>query len=463
VALYRNREWLVETVHGQDRDRFLAFFEKQSVEPIEEFYRIVRPDGSVRWIHDRGFPIRDAEGKLYRLAGIAEDITAQREMEEQLRQAHKMEAVGRLAGGIAHDFNNLLTVIGGYAQMLLDTMQSEDPSREKLEPILDAANRAGTLTKQLLAFSRHHVIQTKRVNINHLLTNMESLLRRIMGERITIETIFGPEVGYVKADPHQLEQIVMNLAANARDAMPDGGRFRIETSVAAEAVDRNEGVPGRWVQLRISDNGCGMDQRTRERVFEPFFTTKDVGKGTGLGLSTVYGIVRQNQGTIHVNSEPGRGTVFEICFPTVPEGEAESESPTGQSSQAAASEMVLVVEDESIVRGLVRETLRQLGYAVLEAGDGYQALQIIEQHQGKIHLLLTDVIMPLMNGHELAMRVESRYPDIKVIYMSGYTDDTLAFHGIAQPEIDFIQKPFTRAELGEKLRAVLTTSKRRRQ
>jgi PAS domain S-box-containing protein len=462
AAWYRNRDWLVGTVHTEDRDRFLVFFEKEGTEPIEEFYRIVHPDGSVRWIHDRAFPVRDTAGEPYRVAGIATDITGQREMEEQLRQAHKMEAVGRLAGGIAHDFNNLLTVIGGYSQMLLDGTQAEDPRRERLEQVLDAANRAGTLTKQLLAFSRHHVIQPKLVNINHLLTNMEALLRRIMGEPITIETTFLPELDYIKADPHQLEQVVMNLAANARDAMPNGGRFRIETNMAAatemSTEDSSDG-PGQWVQLWISDTGCGMDNRTRERAFEPFFTTKGVGKGTGLGLSTVYGIVHQNQGTIQVYSEPGQGAVFKICFPSVPEEEVEIESPADRFRQTTANETVLVAEDEPVVRSLVRETLEQLGYAVLEAADGYEALRVIEQHKSEIRVLLTDVIMPLMNGRDLAVRLKSLRPEIKVIYMSGYTDDTLAFHGIAQPEIDFIQKPFTRVELGEKLRAVLAGEK----
>jgi PAS domain S-box-containing protein len=460
--LYRNRNWLAETVHPEDRDHFLAFREKQISETAEELYRIVRPDGSIRWVYDRGFPIRDAEGKLYRVAGIAEDVTAHREMEEQLCQA-KMEAVGRLAGGIAHDFNNLLTIIGGYSQMLLDGTPTEDSRRERLEQIVSAANRAGALTKQLLAFSRQHLVEPKLVNINHLLTNMEALLRRIMGESITIETSLLSEVGYIRVDPHQLEQVVMNLAANARDAMPNGGLFRIETTMAEAAEMQTEGSlggPGKCVELRISDSGCGMDKLTLERAFEPFFTTKGVGKGTGLGLSTVYGIVRQNQGTISVNSKPGQGTVFELRFPTA-EGEVETELPMNLPLKTAATETVLLVEDEPAVRGLVREALEQFGYAVLEAADGYEALRVIEHQKSMIHLLLTDVIMPLMNGHELAMRVKSMRPDIKVIYMSGYTDDTLAFHGITQTEIDVIQKPFTQSELREKLQAVLAAEKRR--
>jgi two-component system, cell cycle sensor histidine kinase and response regulator CckA len=466
ALLYQNRDWLMESVHAEDRDRFIAFLEKGRSGPVEEFYRVVRPDGLVRWIHDRTFLVRDAEGKPYRVAGIAEDITAHRELEEQLRQANKMEAVGRLAGGIAHDFNNLLTVIVGYSRMLLDDTQADDPKRGRLEQILSSANRGSTLTRQLLAFSRQQVLQPKLVNLNHLLTNMNALLRRVIGEHLTIETALHPNVGCINVDPNQLEQVVLNLAANARDAMPNGGQFRIETNMADAADEQTGGSPGRpvkYVRLRISDTGCGMDNRTRERAFEPFFTTKGVGKGTGLGLSTVYGIVRQNQGTIHVSSEPGQGTVFELYFPAVPEEEAAIGPPANPLLKRRATETVLLAEDEPAVRGLVREMLEKLGYTVLEAADGYAALLVAEQSKTTIDLLLTDVIMPLMNGHDLAMRLESIRPGTKVLYMSGYTDDMLAFHGIAQPEIEFIQKPFTAAGLAEKLSGVLSVNKKTRQ
>ncbi len=462
AALYRDRDWLVETVHPEDRERFVAFLEKVRSEREEVSYRIVRPDGSVRWIQDRGFRVCDGEGKPYRVAGIAEDITDRRELEEQLRQAQKMEAVGRLAGGVAHDFNNLLTIIGGYAKMLLDSSHPQDPWREKLEQILNAANRAGGLTRQLLAFSRRQVLQPELVNVNHLLTHMEALLRRLIGEDIAVETALDPDVSCIKVDPHQLEQIVMNLAANARDAMPNGGQFRIQTSMASAAAvaegDR-QNSDGTCVRLRISDTGCGMDNRTLERAFEPFFTTKGMGKGTGLGLSTVYGAVRQNQGRIEVSSEPGQGTVFDIYFPAVPESEARSEFPTDPPRKAKATETVLVAEDEPAVRGLVRQTLMQLGYTVLEAADGHEALRIAEQHQSEIHLLLADVIMPLMNGRDLAERLTSIRQDTRILYMSGYTDDMLAFHGIDQPDISFIQKPFTPSELAEKVAAVLSAGR----
>jgi two-component system, cell cycle sensor histidine kinase and response regulator CckA len=347
----------------------------------------------VRWILGRTFPIYDPEGKPYRVAGISEDVTAHREMEEQLRQAHKMEAVGRLAGGIAHDFNNLLTVIGGYSQMLLNSTPAADPSREKLEHILNAANRAGTLTRQLLAFSRRQVWQPRVVNLNRLLTNMEALLRPLIGEHITIETEFDPEVRCVKVDSHQIEQVVMNLATNARDAMPNGGRFGIQTSMANLSVMGAHATFGlaECVRLRISDTGCGMDERTRERAFEPFFTTKGLGKGTGLGLSTVYGIVRQNQGEIHVTSELGRGTVFDLYFPSVLGREAESELPASQRPKTAARGTILVAEDEPGVRGLVKQTLEQLGYRVLEAADGYEALRIVEHHASQIYLRSSEI------------------------------------------------------------------------
>ena len=461
AALYSDRDWLAQTVHPEDLERVSGFLAKVGSGSVEECYRIVRPDGAVRWIQDRAFVVRNPEGKPYRVAGIAEDITAQRELEEHLSHTNKMEAVGRLAGGVAHDFNNLLTIIGGYSQMLLENSSAEDPRRDKLEQILNAANRAGILTKQLLAFSRRQVLQPRLVNVNHLVTNMKTMLGRIIGEQITIETALDPELGLIRADPHQLEQVVMNLAVNARDAMPNGGLFRIETTMAGTVPLPNgesQDESGRRVRLSIRDTGCGMDERIRERAFEPFFTTKGIGKGTGLGLSTVYGIVHQNQGTIQVSSQPGQGTAFELYFPVAPAGAAEDTAPAESKLRPEASETILVAEDEPAVRGLVRETLRQLGYTVLEATDGYEALKLIEEHKAEIHLLLTDVIMPLMNGHELALRMEAVRPGTKVLFMSGYTDDVLAFHGIA-PEIDFIQKPFSRADLADKLEKVLSARK----
>jgi PAS domain S-box-containing protein len=459
AAVYQNTDWLLESVHAEDRNRFTAFFTRVKSEPAEEYYRIVRPDGFVRWIHDRAFLVHDPAGKPYRVAGIAEDITAHRELEEQLRQAQKMEAIGRLAGGIAHDFNNLLTIICGYSEMLLDGTGATDPRREKLEQVLSAANRAGILTRQLLAFSRREAPQPTLVNVNRLLSNMEAMLRRLIGEHITIETALEPDLSCIQADPNQIEQVVLNLAANARDAMPNAGRLRIETSMVDAPDKESVESPyntGRCVRLRISDTGGGMDDRTRERAFEPFFTTKDVGKGTGLGLSMVYGIVRQNQGTIHLSSEPGQGTVVDLCFPAMQASELESTAPAGQVGTTGVAATILIAEDEPGVRERVRQTLEQFGHTVLEATDGYEALRLIEERKSEIHLLLTDVIMPLMNGRELARRLKLIRPEVKVLYMSGYTDDVLAFHGIDQAEIDLIQKPFTQSEIARKVQIVLS-------
>ena len=451
------RENLLETVHPDDRDRIRLFLEKNTQQPCEETYRIVRPDGTVRWIHDRSFPIFSQDGKLYRVTGIAADITDQRELEEQLRQAQKMDAVGRLAGGVAHDFNNLLMVIGGYSQTLLDGTPAEHPQRFPLEQILKASNRAAALTSQLLAVSRKQLPQPKLINLNNLVTNVESLLRRVMGEHITFHVVPCTALLYVKADPNQLEQVLINLAANARDAMPDGGEFRIETSIVDARAEGAEGrlKEGEYALLRVCDTGIGMNHAVLEHAFEPFFTTKGVGKGTGLGLSTVYGIVQQNQGTIHVSSERGRGTNFEIYLPIVAAGEEAKQSDVLNGS-LRGNETILVAEDEPDVRKLVRDALEQLGYTVLPAADGYEALRILEQHSDPVHLLLTDVIMPLMSGRELAKRVQSVKPATKVMYMSGYTDDTLAFHGSPQLHTGFIQKPFTVMVLAERVRKVLS-------
>lgn len=450
------RENLLDTVHPEDRDRVRSFLERNVRQALEETYRIVRPNGAVRWIHDRSFPIFNQEGKPYRVAGIAADITDRRELEEELRQAQKMDAVGRLAGGVAHDFNNLLTVIVGYSRTLLDRSPSDDSTRFQLEQILQASNRAAALTSQLLAFSRKQVPQPRLINLNHLVMNVESLLRRVMGEHIVFHAVLADCLLYVKADPNQLEQILINLAANARDAMPDGGEFRIETAlVDAREEAAEDRAEEKCVLLRVRDSGIGMNEAVLEHAFEPFFTTKGVGKGTGLGLSTVYGLVQQNHGTIHVSSERGHGTVFEIYLPAVSGGEQAEETRAVNGTQHG-HETILVAEDEAGVRKLVCDALELFGYTVLAAADGYEAMRILEQCNGPVHLLLTDVIMPLMGGRELAKRVQSSKPETKVIYMSGYTDDTLAFHGFPQSNDGFIQKPFTMTVLAEKVRQVLS-------
>ncbi|GEM_PF-1116670 len=452
APLFRDREWLPQTVHPEDRDRHIEFLTKVKSGPAEESYRIVRPDGSVRWIYDRAFPVYDPEGKPYRVAGIAEDVTVHRELEEELRQAQKMEAAGRLAGGIAHDFNNLLTVVGGYLQLVLAATPASDSRHDKLQQMLKASNRASALTSQLLAFSRKQMVEPRQVNVNKLLTDMLGLLRPVMGERIRLETDLASELHCVTADPNQLEQVVMNLAANARDAMPEGGEFRIRTAL----VGAPDGAgSGRWVRIQISDTGCGMSQIVVQHVFEPFFTTKGAGKGTGLGLSTVYGIIQQNHGTIQVTSSPGSGTTFEILLPASSESE-EAKPAASPGGSLRGTETILVAEDEAGVRELVCETLQEYGYTVLQAADGSEALRVMEAH-GRIDALLTDVIMPVMGGPELVKRVRSLAPGTKVIYMSGYTDDTLALYGLPQPGTAFLQKPFAPAALAEKLRQVLTS------
>jgi len=408
----------------------------------------------VRWILDRAFPVLNQDGKLYRITGTLEDITDRRALEEQLRQAQKMEAIGRLAGGIAHDFNNLLTVVGGYLHLVLETTPPSDPRHDKLKQILTASNRASALTSQLLAFGRKQMVQPRLVNVNNLLSNMQALLRPVMGEHIRLQTDLGDDLPCVKADPNQLEQVLINLAANARDAMPEGGEFHLQTSLFNGRVETTSD-PGQWVRIQVGDTGCGMSQEVLEHVFEPFFTTKGVGRGTGLGLSSVYGIIQQNHGTIRVSSSPNHGTTFEILLPAAAEIE-ETKPAASPFETLRGTETILVAEDELGVRTLVCDTLAQLGYTVLQAGDGRDALRALEQH-GPVHVLLTDVIMPVMGGPELAKRVRLLMPGTKVVYMSGYTDDTLAFYGLPQPDTSYIQKPFTPAALAEKLRQVLTS------
>jgi two-component system cell cycle sensor histidine kinase/response regulator CckA len=359
-AVYQNPAWLLEPVHPDDRGRFASFATKVKSEPAEEAYRIVLPNKSVRWIHNRTFLIYDPDGKPYRVAGIAEDVTVQRELEERLRQAHKMEAIGRLAGGIAHDFNNLLTVVVGYLHIVLDATPPSDPRHDKLKQILAASNRASTLTSQLLAFGRKQMLQPRLVNVNNLVTNMEALLRPVMGEHIQLRSDLSSDLPCVRADPNQLEQVLLNLAANARDAMPQGGEFRIRTALIDEHADADLGCDrGPYVRIQISDTGCGMGQDVLEHVFEPFFTTKGVGKGTGLGLSTVYGIIQQNHGTIHVSSKPGQGTTFEVLLPAVSEGE-EAKLAAQPFESLRGTETILVAEDEPGVRTLVCKTSSSL-------------------------------------------------------------------------------------------------------
>jgi two-component system cell cycle sensor histidine kinase/response regulator CckA len=397
------------------------------------------------------------------LSIYSQDITARKHLEDQFRQAQKLEALGRLAGGVAHDFNNLLTIIGGYGQMLMDSLEPRSPVRKDVEPIIEAAARASALTRQLLAFSRRQMVQPKVLDLNRLVNRMTKMLHRVIGEDIRLALALAPELGRVKADPGQMEQVIMNLAVNARDAMPDGGSLEIATqNLELTAFAENgphAGVPeGSYVVLSVADTGIGMTEDVRSHIFEPFFTTKPKGKGTGLGLSTVYGIIKQSGGELALETHPGAGTTFRIYLPRLT-GPRKALRVQGHAHRVmTGSEKVLLVEDEPEVRKLTRSMLRQLGYTVLEAHDGHAALKIWQKHGPTIDLLLTDVIMPHMSGRQLAEMLASQRPNLKVLYMSGYTDEIIAHHGVIDSDKELLQKPFSRDLLAEKIRRVLGTA-----
>lgn len=393
---------------------------------------------------------------------LAESKAKARSLEAQLQLSQRLEAVGRLAGGIAHDFNNILTAIGGYTDLLLTDLAENDPRRHDVEEIYQASQRAASLTQQLLAFSRRQVLQPKVINLNTLVPGIEKMLRRLIGEDILFATVLHPRVGNVRADPGQIEQVIVNLAVNARDAMPSGGRLTIETrSVELDdsyATEHPGVMPGRYVMLAVSDTGVGMDEETRARIFEPFFTTKVRGKGTGLGLATVYGIVQQTGGHIWPESERGRGTTMRIYLPRVDEPADQIERPGDTAPELVrGNQTILLVEDEAPVRAVTRELLARSGYTVLEAADGTAALALIDGGNAGPHvdLLLTDVIMPGMSGRELARQMQSRQPDLRVLYMSGYTDDAVIRHGMLEPGLAYLEKPFRPPLLLRKVREAL--------
>jgi two-component system cell cycle sensor histidine kinase/response regulator CckA len=438
---------------------------------IDEFRRTGRMDGvEVRWkrkdgafitVRISGRAVAGGDEPADVLEAIAEDITERRVLEDQFRQAQKMEAVGRLAGGIAHDFNNLLMVIGGYTEVMLSQLTVGHPLFSKAEAIQQASDRATTLTRQLLAFSRKQLLELKVVDVNAIVADMERLLRPLIGEDIELTTQLEPSVGCTRADAGQLEQVIMNLVVNAKDALPSGGKICIRTaSVMLDDSYRPENTfikPGPYIMISVSDSGQGMDRETQARIFEPFFTTKEKGKGTGLGLSTVYGIIKQSGGYVFVQSELGRGTVFTIYFPRVDEPcDALGAIPVSVAA-AGGSETILLVEDEESVRQLVRETLEGRGYHVLEAGNGAAALTLADAHPDPIHLVITDVVMPGLSGHELAQQLLSARPGIKVLYLSGYARDAFPTPS-ADAHKAFLQKPFTLQSLSRKVREVLAPS-----
>jgi PAS domain S-box-containing protein len=392
---------------------------------------------------------------------LAYDVTERRSLEEQLRQSQKLEAVGQLAGGVAHDFNNLLTVITGYSDLSLRRLDKDSPFRSSLEEIKKAGERAASLTRQLLAFSRKQVLQPKVLQLNAVVADIEKMLRRLIGEDIDSLTVLEPSLGQIKADPGQIEQVILNLAVNSRDAMPQGGKLTIETAnvyLDNQYVKRHTAIqPGHYVMLAVSDTGYGIDAETQAHMFEPFFTTKEQGKGTGLGLSTVYGIVKQSGGHLWVYSEVGKGTTIKIYLPRVDEITESEEGGDTPADLPRGRETVLLTEDEEQVREMIRMILEMNGYHILEAASGEEALAIYKQHEGQIDLVMTDVVMSQMSGRELTQSLEILHPGIKVLYMSGYTDDAIVRHGLLDEEIAFLQKPFTPDALMRKVRAVLDT------
>jgi signal transduction histidine kinase/CheY-like chemotaxis protein len=441
-------------------------------------YRALAADGREVWLRDIVHVVRDADGRPTTLRGLTVDLTelkrserALHQSEEQLRQAQKMDAVGKLAGGIAHDFNNLLMVIRGDSDLMLRRLAPGHSLRRNAEGIRDAADQAASLTRQLLAFSRKQVTAPRLVDLNSIVASIHAMLQRLLGETINLVTVTAPDLGGVKADPGQMEQMILNLCVNARDAMPDGGRLTVRTANVdldeAAAARLSDTRPGPYVLLEVGDTGVGMDAETRSHLFEPFFTTKEQGKGTGLGLSTVYGTVKQSGGHIRVESEPGRGSTFTVYLPRVAAPVAPPERPaadppvarSGAAAQATLTpgrgETILLVEDAQRVRAVVREILEMSGYVVLEARHGAEALEISNRHAGTIHLLVTDVVMPQMSGRELAQRLATLRPELKVLYMSGYTDDAIVRHGVLASGIAFLSKPFTPDALALKVREVL--------
>jgi PAS domain S-box-containing protein len=427
------------------------------VDGVETHYR--RGDGQRIVLRNSAFPVRDTHGAMIGVFNLFEDITERLQLEERLLQSQKMESIGRLAGGIAHDFNNLLVPIIGYVDLSLSSLAPADKLYVDLQQVRRAAERAADLTRQILAFSRRQLLEMRLLDLNELVRNFQQLIHRLIGEDILLQTLLDPALVRVRADPGQIEQVLLNLVVNARDAMPNGGALTIETAnvyldpqyVAAYA---DEQAPGPYVLLAVSDTGHGMDAATRNLIFEPFFTTKAVGKGTGLGLSTVFGIVKQHQGLIWVHSEPQKGATFKIYLPQAVEATHAPPEPSA-TSPLAGMETLLVVEDDAMVRQLICESLHAYGYYVLQAVDAADALRRAAAHPAPIQLLLTDVIMPGMNGRELYQRLVALRGDLRVLYMSGYAGDTIVRHGILEAGIDFLQKPFTITDLARKVRQVL--------
>ncbi|HEY6169814.1 MAG TPA: response regulator, partial [Verrucomicrobiae bacterium] len=435
--------------------------------PYQCDHRVVLPDGTERLMHGRGELVLDERGKPLKMVGTCQDVTESkraeemlRRSEEQLRQSQKMEAVGRLAGGVAHDFNNLLTVIGGYSDLMLQRIAEKDPLRLNAQEIRNASERAAALTKQLLAFSRKQVLQPRVLELNGVVGGMDKMLRRLIGEDIELRAVLDPTLGQIKADPGQIEQVILNMAVNARDAMPRGGKLTIRTANVAldqRTTFRNRGLEiGEYVMISVSDTGVGMTEEVKAHLFEPFFTTKGIDKGTGLGLATCYGIVTQSGGDIRVYSEPNFGTTFKIYLPRT-DDRAEAAEKANSRRMSSGTESVLIVEDENSVRRLAVAVLRECGYQVQEASNAREALSLIDGNPN-FDLVITDVIMPQTSGKELYDKLQARAYEAKVLFVSGYTDDALAQHGVLDAGLSFLEKPFSPARLAKKVREVLDTT-----
>ncbi len=454
------REWQIR-VHPDDYLRVMETgkaHEDGRIPVYEVEYRLRHKDGGYRWILGRGACLRDVQGKAYRMAGSITDVTERKKLEQQLLQAQKMESIGLLAGGVAHDFNNILTAITGYGETIRDSSASNDEVlRESIEQVLKGAERAAELTGSLLAFSRKQVMNQKPVKIDDIISGTGKLIRRIIGEDIEFNTCFCHKESTVMADAGQIEQVLMNLASNARDAMPHGGRLSISTKEAL-VKDGSEGVydlpaAGRYVLVTVADTGAGIDKESMERIFEPFYTTKEIGKGTGLGLSIVYGIVKQHGGSVLVSSEPGEGTTFNLYLPIM-DGAAVKEESKVSVPPAGGNETLLIVEDEEIVKVLLKKTLERAGYRVVAAGDGEEAVELFKEHDD-ISLVLSDVVMPGTNGREILEELKRIKPGMKVVFLSGYPADIVQGKGILGKDVDFISKPFLKADLLRKVRDML--------
>ncbi len=451
-----------EQIHPDDRANLIAagLEAQQGGVGRRVEYRMSHKNGSWRLLESTASVVPSKSGPATKMVIVNRDITERRQLEEKFRQAHKMEAIGRLSGGIAHDFNNLLGVIIGYAEILQERLAESDPLRVSADEIVKAGNRAASLTRQLLAFSRQQILEFEVLDLNEIVADIEKMLRRVIGEDIELRADLDPELGHVKADRSQLEQLFLNLVVNARDAMPEGGRLLIETRSfeMSEEYVRSYPYPvktGSYARVTVKDTGLGMDADVQARIFEPFFTTKEKGKGTGLGLSTVYGVVKQSGGYIEVHSEIGKGAAFLIYFPTVQETASQTKPHQTSRSAHAAHETILLVEDEDSLRTLSRNLLELSGYTVIEARNGNEALAIAKSRTGSIHLLLTDIVMPGISGRELAKRLLVEMPQLKVVYMSGYAGQSIGENEIFGKNAHYLQKPFSRENLAQKVRDAL--------